>query len=139
MNRTHTNSSVMNKYKRLMSLNVIDHNKRIVFVCSKNSLLTWKDKSNSAISHILIVYNFGEVVTLLVKMAHVCMNVWLHHFRIFIDSPLNFPAQIETFRHLYFLLRLTHPTPGIEHGGRMRCAIISMNSVSATLDTLPRW
>ena len=139
MNRTHTNSSVMNKYKRLMSLNVIDHNKRIVFVCSKNSLLTWKDKSNSAISHILIVYNFGEVVTLLGKRAHVCMNVWLHHFRIFIDSPLNFPAQIETFRHLYFLLRLTHPTPGIEQGSQIEVCDYGTSSVSATLDTLPRW
>ena len=39
---------------------------------------------------------------------------------------------------LYVRLRPTHPTPGTEPGARMRCAISSMSSVSATLDTLPR-
>ena len=38
----------------------------------------------------------------------------------------------------FFLLRLTHPTPGIEPGRWMRCAISGMSSVSATLDTHPR-
>ena len=40
--------------------------------------------------------------------------------------------------YLLVLLRLTHPTPGTEPGGRMRCAISSMCSVSGTLDTRPR-
>ena len=43
------------------------------------------------------------------------------------------------FSFFYFLLRLTYPTPGIEPDGRMRCAISRMISVSATLDTHPRW
>ena len=34
-------------------------------------------------------------------------------------------------------LRLTHPTPGFEPGGRIRCAISIISSVSATLDTPP--
>ena len=37
-----------------------------------------------------------------------------------------------------FVLRLTHLTPGIETGGRIEVCDYSMNSVSATLDTLPR-
>ena len=38
--------------------------------------------------------------------------------------------------YFYFVwMRLTHPAPGIEPGGRTRCAISSMSSVSATLDT----
>jgi len=36
---------------------------------------------------------------------------------------------------LFVWLRLTRPTPGIEPGGRMRCAAISTRYVSATLDT----
>ena len=35
-------------------------------------------------------------------------------------------------------LRLTHLTPGIEPGGRLKCAVSSMSSVSVTLDTRPR-
>ena len=35
----------------------------------------------------------------------------------------------------FVCLRLTYPTPGIEPGGRMRCAISSMSSVLATLDS----
>ena len=36
------------------------------------------------------------------------------------------------------IARLTPPTPVIEPGGRMRCAISSMSSVSVTLGTRPR-
>ena len=43
-------------------------------------------------------------------------------------------------RRVFFFvrLRLTHPISGIGPGGRMRCAISSMSSVSATLDSRPR-
>ena len=41
------------------------------------------------------------------------------HCMIFIDAPLNFPAQVETFDTQFFLLRLTHSTPGIEPGSRI--------------------
>ena len=39
---------------------------------------------------------------------------------------------------VFVRLRPSHPTPGIELGDRMRCAISSISSVSATLDTRPR-
>ena len=45
---------------------------------------------------------------------------------------------IMQFGLFYTWLRLTHPTLEIEPDGRMRCAISSMSSVSAALDTLPR-
>ena len=31
-------------------------------------------------------------------------NQALHDFWVFIDVPLNFPARVETFRHLFFLI-----------------------------------
>ena len=59
-----------------------------------------------------------------------------------IHSVAAYSEKKELLKHSKFLLarslilfvwfRLTHPTPGIEPGGRMRCAISSMSSVSET-------
>ena len=48
-----------------------------------------------------------------------------------------FRLQIHTTR--LFLLRLTHPTSGIEPGGRIEVCDHRMSFVSATLNTLPSW
>ena len=54
-------------------------------------------------------------------------------------SPIKM-SHIEISHMLIFVwLRKIHPTPGIESGGQMRSAISSISSVSATLDTRPRW
>ena len=51
-----------------------------------------------------------------------------------------FISCMKWYPHQFFVwLCLTHPTPGIEPGSRMRWAISCMSSVSATRDTLPRW
>ena len=50
-----------------------------------------------------------------------------------------FSTSISTlFISLFDCTYLTHPTPGTEPGGRMRCAISSMISLPATLDTRQR-
>ena len=51
---------------------------------------------------------------------------------VFVESSKNSVTVFLVFVWLF----LTHPTPGIEAGGRMRCAVSSMSSVSATLETL---
>ena len=53
-------------------------------------------------------------------------------------EAISLPLTISTFSLVFLFDRTTHPTPRIEPGGWMRCAICSMISVSATLDTRPR-
>ena len=60
-------------------------------------------------------------------------NHALHDIRIFIDTPLNFPARVELL-NTFFLLRLTQPTPGIEPGGWIDICDHRMSSVSAKLE-----
>ena len=44
-------------------------------------------------------------------------NHALHDIRIFIDTPLNFPARVELSNTIFKLLCPTHHTPRIEPGG----------------------
>ena len=59
--------------------------------------------------------------------------------RLFIDAPLNLPAQVGNFGHSFiFLLCITHPTPGIKPGSRIEMCDYSMRYVAKTLDSHPR-
>ena len=78
--------------------------------------------------------------TIIILCSHILCIFLLLYSNIIIDMHITHNVFIIYVYRFFVRLRLTHPTPGIEPGGRIEvCDYYSTSSVSATLETLPRW